>query len=99
MSTAIAELNRKIRNRHMRSMHTKEATDNNSRKRARTAGDGSEGGGGRGDRAGGGGATDDKQLRAHGYEVRSEDFVDASGMLWESLDKVSVTFLTFYSSR
>jgi hypothetical protein len=96
-STTIAELNRKIANRNMMSMHTKEATKNNSRKRARTAGDGSEGGGGRGDRGGGGG-SDDRQLRAHGYEVRPEDFVDDFGMLWQSLDKVSVTF-SFYSPR
>jgi hypothetical protein len=80
----------------MPAVYTNEATDN-SRKRPRTAGDRSERGG-RGDRAGGGGGTDDKQLRAHGYEVKSDDIVDDSRILFESLDKVSVTFSAFLFS-
>ena len=61
----------------LKSMYTKESTDNSNgntghrgRKRASERNHG---------HAGGGGGDDHAQLRAHGYEVEPEVFVDASG--------------------
>ena len=89
-SYTIADFNRKVQKANMKSMHTEEATENKGRKRARTAGDGgSEGGGGR---ASEGSGTDDTRLRAHGYEVRSDDIVNDLGDVLELLYKVPVTF-------
>jgi len=74
----------------MKSMYTKQAstTGKPCRKRART---------GNGDRAGGAGEDDRAQLRAHGYEIKPEIIVDASGGEWAPLYKVPATLFYLFA--
>jgi hypothetical protein len=74
---AIIRLNEKVKAGGLKSLNIK-----TNRKRACTneSGDGT-GGGGRGDHA---------QLRAHGYEVKSDVIVDDQGIEWEPISEVRV---------
>jgi hypothetical protein len=85
--SAVRELNKKIKSLPMKSMYTKQATAGKTgRKRAHT---------GNGDRAGGAGEDDRAQLRAHGYEVKPEVIVDASGGEWAPLYEVPATLFYY----
>ncbi|KAF8429384.1 hypothetical protein L210DRAFT_3086351 [Boletus edulis BED1] len=80
---AISELHDRIKDRHLKSFHTKNLTGH-SRKRRRTDNNNDDG-------AGGGGGDDHGQLRGGGYEVKPEVIVDASGGEWQPLSQVLVT--------
>ena len=89
MSFAVRKLNSIIASLPMKSMYTKQATAGKTgRKRAHTN---------NGDRAGGGDEDDRAQLRAHGYEVKPEVIVDASGGEWAPLYKVPATLFYFFA--
>jgi hypothetical protein len=67
----------------MESFHTKDTRGNN------TQGNNSQGNRRkRGD--GGAGATDSAELGAHGYEIEPRDFVDDSGIVYESFSSSNV---------
>jgi hypothetical protein len=81
MSNAVRLLNVQVRARGLPSMYTQDPTQKASKKRVRTAD---------GDGAGGGGGVDHAQLRAHGYEVKSDVIVDDDGIEWEPISEVLV---------
>ena len=68
-------------------MFTKDNGGNRSRERTRTD-DTTRGS----SRVGEGGGDDRAQLRAHGYEVKPDVIVDASGGKWATVFKVPATF-------
>jgi len=74
----------------MKSMYTKETTSNGNSGGKRAS---------RGNRshAGGGGGDDHAQLRAHGYEVEPDVFVDASGGEWGPIYKVPETLFYLFA--
>ena len=91
--SAVKDLHELTVEAKMKSMYTKETTGNGNtghrgRKRASK--------GNRG-HAGGGGGDDHAQLRAHGYEVEPEVFVDASGGEWAPIYKVPATLFYLFS--
>ena len=87
--SAVRGLNKKIKSLPMKSMYTKQAiAGKTGRKRAHT---------GNGDRAGGADEDDRAQLRAHGYEVKPEVIVDASGGEWAPLFKVPATLFYLFA--
>jgi len=86
--SAVRELNCRIESKPMKSMYTKEATSNNGRECAHT---------GNGDRTSGEGGYDHAQLRAHGYEVEPDVFVDASGGEWGPIYKVPATLFYLFA--
>jgi hypothetical protein len=67
----------------MKSFHTKDARgndtqENNTQRNRRKRGDG------------GAGATDSEKLGTHGYEIEPRDFVDDSGIVYESFSSSNV---------
>jgi hypothetical protein len=83
MKHVIRQLNEEVEARGLKTMHTQDPKKNASRKRARVIGD--DDGTGRG-----GGGGDHAQLRAQGYEVKSDVIVDDKGIEWEPISKVPV---------
>ena len=84
---AVSRLNEKIESLPMKSMFTKD--DKNDRKRRRD--DSNHTG------TGDGGGDDRAQLRTHGYEVKSDVFMDASGGEWGPLFKVPATLFDLFA--
>jgi hypothetical protein len=82
---AVFELNNMVERSGLKSLNTQSSNRRGSRKRARTDNNDDD------DRSGGS-RDGHAQLRAHGYEVQPEVFVDASGGEWSSLCKVLETF-------
>ena len=76
----ILDLNRMVDRQLTKSMHT---DDENTGGRRAPTGSAT----GSGNRAGEGGGDDHAQLRAHGYEVKPEVVVDASGGEWAPLSR------------
>ena len=76
-------LNDQIVEAQLKALNSNVGTRGTNQKRPRT----DVSGGGRGG-GGGQGTADSAELRAHGYEVRSQVIVDANGGTWEPLFKV-----------
>ena len=86
---AVSELNGKIRRLPMKSMYTK--VDKSGKKRRRREDDDNHTGTGEDD------GGDHAQLRTHGYEVKPNVVMDASGGEWGPLFKVLATFFDLFA--